>query len=75
MFSGWGARLIAVGVFLGGIVLAIRKAVSTGRRLEQADQMEETLEKGRKHRARKSNIGRLSSDKLAKRLRRWERRK
>ncbi len=63
--------------WLGGIAVVIGaaflKGYSVGRKLVQTDQMKDTLEKGRKHRARKSTISRLSNDKLAKRLREWER--
>lgn len=44
VFSGLGAKLALIGGFLLAIGLAIWKAVRTGRRLEQADQMEETLD-------------------------------
>lgn len=44
MFSGFGAKLIAFGGILLGIALAFWKIIRMGKRLEQAEQMEETLD-------------------------------
>ena len=68
----WAYVMLAV-TTIGGFLTFMFTMKKAGRDAAEADQMEETLEKGRKHRARKSNIGRLSNDRLAKRLRRWER--
>ena len=44
MFSGLGAKLLVVAGILSGIALAFWKVIRMGGRLEQADQMEETLD-------------------------------
>lgn len=44
MLSSIWTKLVIVAGILSGIVLTVWKIISTGRRLEQADQMEETLD-------------------------------